>query len=382
MVDEKGHAAVFDVADLSESAAPTDSLIDTLPDADLVPDRVAHVPPARVVISVPGISVALSADGSKVATTTKVDLPRYRWQQEVTIWSGTTGQPVTTLPDHDDVFAYSPDGSRLACLRSHPSASDPIVIDLLNADDPTELMGSIEPGFWMHFVRFSPDGKHLAIRGKENGPANYLLAVFDVERGERQMTTAIEYQPRFLDFARDGSLMVAAEDKTVRLWNARSWEELDALKQSHPVSGFSISPDGRWLVVLVDEGEPGPYEGDGPPRVASNRLRLWDLQSRQVVDTVLDEATDLASAQFALDGGTLLLKRGDWHSARWEFWRFEESDFSLVAKMPSETIGRIDFSHDGSTMMGVGGVSTVVRSSIRLWECGRAEPVQACFSRK
>jgi serine/threonine protein kinase/WD40 repeat protein len=112
-------------------------------------------------------------------------------------------------------------------------------------------------------IALSPDGSRLAItyRGAQTSP----VTILDCDSGkaiqelDRDAFSALEWHP-------DGQRLAIATWQTVELWDVESdvlqWSSSD---QHQTVGGFSISPDGQWLLAHYWDG----------------KSRLWDLNARK-----------------------------------------------------------------------------------------------------
>ncbi|WP_326593001.1 WD40 repeat domain-containing protein [Streptomyces sp. NBC_01294] len=208
-----------------------------------------------------------------------VDFPEDR---DPVVWAShglapPTGGPAGTvrqsLVDH---MSYSADGRLVAVtdrrgqVTVHDSRGFAPRGGPLDAGDPEAGTG----------VRFSPDGRLLALLGKE-------LLVWDTERGR----PASRWRAvRCFAFSADGRVLavVGADGGPVGLCDPRSGDPL-AEPLGHrrrDVEDLALSPDGRLLAVV---------DGDGA-------LTVWDLATRRRLAEVTGR---IASVAFSPDG-TLL----------------------------------------------------------------------------
>ena len=370
---EAGHVVVWDIGELADAASPTDSLIHTLPPDTMAFDVTSEIPPARLVLCLEGLrSVAISPDGARLATQTEMKRLGHWQHRKLEIWDSVTGARIATLPDHCEVHAFSPDGSLLACVRNHPSATDPIIIDFLETDDPRQLRGSIDLGSMILYeVDFSADGKQIALMGRwlvQQGDRQIYenrVAVWSVSNGSQQMMTAVEGSGEFLEFSRDGSLLAVPAENTVRLWETGSWEERPALRHTHPVKAFAISPDSQKLLVLEVQTKAYPPDGAdrGPPPMTCF-VRLWDLRSGKLIETPFRAegySNGLPRLSFHPNGRLLAIHTNLYNRWLAQFWKLDEYELIEDVTFPTDTVRRIEFSLDRETMVGVG------RSSVRVW---------------
>jgi WD40 repeat protein len=115
------------------------------------------------------------------------------------------------------------------------------------------------------YVTFSPDSKSLVSSGTDGA-----LEVWDVASGKNARQLG-EKTGRFgpLCFSDDGKLLAVADEKTMRVWSASDWSELDTTR-----------PDDRKIVLSTFAGKRMYVE-----RRSIGEDYLWDLASleKQVV---------------------------------------------------------------------------------------------------
>ena len=83
-------------------------------------------------------------------------------------------------------------------------------------------------------------------------------------------------------------MVTASDDKTARLWDAQSGQEIAVLTgHADWVRSAAFSPDGRRVVTASSD----------------NTARLWDAQSGQEIAVLKGHADQVLSAAFSPDGG-------------------------------------------------------------------------------
>ena len=182
-------------------------------------------------------SVAFSPDGSTLA----VGL----FEQQITLWDVTSGQPLYIFERQEKnrtkSMDFSPDGSWLAAgvidgtVRLFDVATGKI-IKTLKYSGETDI----------HHVVFSPDGRYLATGGRV--PA---VILWDVVSGEVVRTFRLTDNAISMDFSPDGTILASAggSQYEVRLWDVESGNLMLSLPHNDQLSSVAFSPDGRLLAV-------------------------------------------------------------------------------------------------------------------------------------
>ena len=181
--------------------------------------------------------VAFSPDGSTLALGL--------FDQQITLWDVTSGQPVYTLEGQEENrtkrMDFSPDGALLAVgvidgtVRLLDAARGNIV-KILKYSGETDI----------HDLAFSPDGSYLATGGRV--PA---VILWDVTSGEVARTFRLTDNAISMDFSPDGTILATTGgyEHEVRLWDVESGNLLHSLPHNDQLSSVVFSPDGRLLAV-------------------------------------------------------------------------------------------------------------------------------------
>ncbi|MFQ5734856.1 MAG: WD40 repeat domain-containing protein, partial [Planctomycetaceae bacterium] len=153
------------------------------------------------------------------------------------------------------------------------------IVDLESAKEVRRIKSNgFISGFMDGPVRFSPDGKQLAL---ETTPYEGAIRLIDVETGAKNGVFRGHKMPvREMWFSQDGGTLVATTDFRVYVWDVKTRKLRPYCDGHEIVTKVAFSRDGRFvasegLPQVVDSGTtenlPVPTSGDG--------VRVWDAQS-------------------------------------------------------------------------------------------------------
>ena len=306
-----------------------------------------HPPPTQMTLAgheQPVKGVAFSPDGQQVSSVSRDGTLR--------TWSTSTGQELRTVSAHSSAFdlAYAPDGAYIATC-----GLDGAKLWSAETNRLVHHWGDHGSGWW---VDFSPDGRRV-INGGVTDWATGLGAVslFEVNSGRTLFTR----QTQVIDglvFCADSRRAVSCGFRTGQLdvWDLESGQST-TLRTGQP------SPEYSRCLVRSPLGNVIAY-------VAKDTIEIWDVDRRQLDDTLpVDGATPYCLA-FDQDGSRLFV--GD-TGGMVKVWNLDTGEvlFTMQAHEPTNTsfesrttgVQALMLSLDGKTLA-TGGADGLVK----LWE--------------
>ena len=338
-----------------------------------------------------GREIAMSADGTRFATTGKLGTP--------TVWDTDSGTPLFTLSGHTgevNGIAFSPDGSLLAttgsdrtvrlwdgasgrqvhALRGHRKP----VLGVAFSPDGSLLATSSADGtvrIWdvaqgtQHFVlrgpsgeeffndsgltpAFSPDGSKVASGGWRNTP------IWDLATGKISMVLPDHLEAAAVAFSPDGKRVATAVGLDVQTWDVqtRKPKRLTTLFGPGDVLGIAYSPDGRRIATGGDDGIAQVWNaatGESVVRLAGSSIGGGGGGAPAGIIAGVDQVAFTPDGDRLLTGDT----GGDDGTARlWDIGPTGGRDW-LTVPGPANRQGGVTFSPDGTSFAVPGDVSGV-----------------------
>jgi len=328
-------------------------------------------------------SFAFSPDGRLLATASS--------DVTLKVWDVASGRELQTLIGHSKSVssaAFSPDGSLLASTTwdetrlwgvsaqgattpapTRAAGPAPTPIPLANSAISPENAAQLKQAALLnesgYQAEFSPDGKILAVAGRE-------LILFDTETW-KQLRTLGNSNVDGVAFSPDGQTLAAVMGE-IKLFDVATGGEQLTLPGVHlntsAASGYflAFSPDGQTLAVIVDEvvkffdttsGEEvglilaeGPFaidlSPDGQTLAAAGwgcGLKLWDVASGQEIRSLGDLMMGANRVVWSPDGATLAF--AGVHGGDVQLWNAADGRLMRTLSGHKGSVNSFAFSPDG-----------------------------------
>ncbi len=310
-----------------------------------------------------------------------------------------TAQVVATLrvaePFAVSPFAFSKDGKKMAFgnfFGHNREVPQVILWDLATRERLLELHGGQFDGLDnVTSLSFSPDGNRLvSAHGTDRGG---VAKFWDLNTGRLSlMVEGAGYGT--VMFSPDGKYFAGGgRDRTVRIWDATSGDEVAELKgHGNRVGLVSYSPDGKKLVsgdadgmVKVWDLEGGPvpvklrikeatsldFSPDGSRLISTNRdgrsnstVRLWDTATWQEIFAIKGDRIVFRSVRFSPDGKRIA--SSDQHQVK--IWDVSTGDELMTLDGHLWEVEVIAYSPDGSRI-----ASGSLDRTVKLWDTATGE---------
>lgn len=150
-------------------------------------------------------------------------------------------------------------------------------------------------------------------------------------------------------FSQDGKLLVtASDDKTAKVWNAITGEELMTLRgHSQMINNIALSPDGKYLATVSDD----------------KTAKIWNMSNGQELHTLTGHSNGVLSGSFN-ENGQLLATGSETEAKVWEV-----KTGKLLLNLEGQR-GPLAFSPHGNLLAtsGIDGMTSVWNSETRVNE--------------
>ncbi len=200
-------------------------------------------------------------------------------------------------------------------------------------------------------IAFSPDKTHIATSAGDK-----TVKIWSIESGRLVRTlaghsgtvTSIAYSP-------DGSAIASASyDKTLKLWDPATGNLIRTLTGNPgDIQSVAFSPDGSQLI------SGGSERYDGKPKSPSDYLRLWNVQTGQMIRSFKGHTTSVASATFSSNGRYVV--SGSWDKTV-RLWDSRNGRLMRTMRGHPSIVNSVAMSPDGSHIVSAG-----ADGEVKLW---------------
>lgn len=288
----------------------------------------------------------LSPDGNTLVCTYYPDM--------LIIWDAQTGarrkRIILPKPGFGDI-AFSPDGAIFVTAHGNlPQEQEARSIRFWDAKT-YQVIARINSTGYVHSVKFSPNGKILAVvsdmnTGSDNSKT--IVQLWNVQLKRLAAVQPAKGRPiNEVAFSPDGSKLATSTKQVVEVWDIRTGELIHTL-QGHQgeVSSVMFSPDSRFLVSAG-----GQFSVD---RRSGGELIIWNVVTGQKVKIL----QGYKYASFSPDGRLITSS-----SQEEDYSVIDMNTVMVVSNFPQ--IGILRFSRNGSRAASYLFEETVV---IRTWQ--------------
>jgi WD40 repeat protein len=283
-------------------------------------------------------------------------------------WDVATGERINSFEEHQRSvrgIALHPDGIRIVSSDTEGR------IYCWNRENPGDHDEMVDIEFQIYDVAISPDGRWLAY----STGMTPVITVLDLATGDEVATlTGHDDETLDLAFSPNGSFLLSAgSDRTLILWDTRTWEQLERYHGHHlditSVAWNSVSPnqfisagyDGTVRSWDVRDSDatltlPVRYQqvismcfsaDDKTLYVAdcSNGVLQFDVESGALEDVIFPESQMVGGVSF--DSTNNILRAFSSDLALFELADSETTVTQLLLRRPQESAGLTAFSADG-----------------------------------
>ena len=246
----------------------------------------------------------------------------------VRVWNVRDGRLLTTIKEYTTSYVndvdWSPDGTRLVSATGCVYCEDNAV-HIWDAQTGRELTTFEGNSCAVQSVAWSPSGKQIASAGGDWDCTDYAVYLWDVESPQEPVRlTGHTYTVWSVAWSPDGKRIASTGyDRSARIWDAQTGRELVTLDGDMNVAW---SPDGKYIAT--------PYITSVNLQREKYPIRIWDVQTRQVVDTLEGRWYYPANVTWSPDGTRIAFGGADQSVYIWDV-----QSGQLLHTLPFPTLG-------------------------------------------
>ncbi len=300
-------------------------------------------------------SLAFSPDGTTLAMASE--------PSSIALWDLATEQLVRSFEDQQfpwSVLAFSPDGATLASGSDYGG----ILLWEVASGRPIRTLQDVGSGLMVRSLTFSPDGRLLASPAGPDTP----IRLWEASTGQ----VATELGPTFagqLAFSPDGGYLAGADMFGVYLWDLASGagSPIEVDMRSDPLTTVLDWPVGFLAQRGVLASASCSHIEDAFDCTAGE-VRLWDVVTRSLLVS-LTGAGGAITGMAVSPGGRFLAGRycaeedsGRCRSNRVLVWDTDTREVVRTLEVPGRWVNGLAFSPDGNTL------ATGNEEGVSLWD--------------
>ena len=336
-------------------------------------------------------AVAFAPDGTRVASAEMDETGQVK-DGDVILWDAATGQRLATLQGHRASIRsvqFSPDGQRLVTASSGSDST----IRIWETQGGKELLSIGVPGALC--AAFTSDGASVCY-----GAVQGVAGVWDAATGEKRVSFSGHTDQVFsVAMSADGVRAVTASfDRTARVWDVKTGNELLCIKVQAPVWSVALAPNGRLLATgggdgafrLWDAGRDGSAVGlaglpggfaDGHSRLVTTGsgvlpIRTYSTETGLILREVGRVSADVSACAMSANGLRLVTGHEDGTMAIWDV---PAGTKILDLEGHTEWVLSVAFSPDGARVVSSAGRLTTSGEAIAalVWDASSGQRLLA-----
>lgn len=203
------------------------------------------------------------------------------YERSIILWDYETGKQLWERDSQGKTtfVRFSPDGKFIAVWNDTDA-----VIFLLETINGNQLKSISVHSEAVYSVNFSPDGKYLLSGGKDA-----TIRLWDVASG-KEIKQLIGHSSSVMTalFSPDGkNIISSSKDETIRLWSTASGKEIRKFgRNCRAFYSVAFAPSGDHIISVSSD----------------NYLRLWDVKSGEQIKSFQGSTNKVFTAMFSPDG--------------------------------------------------------------------------------
>jgi WD40 repeat protein/serine/threonine protein kinase len=236
------------------------------------------------------VSIAFSADGKRIVTGSE--------DGTIRVWDAVSFRQLFVIEQkHNtvDSVGFSPDGRRIVSVGGGDETTARFW-DALTGKPLFTLKGDNSEAA---SFAFSPDGQHIITASGYQSHAAKIWNAFEEDRASLVLATHQD-SVHSIVFSADGQRIVTgSDDKTAKVWDAATGNELSSMIHTSGVTCVTISHNGQHIAT------------------ASRTARVWDATSGKTILT-LGPSSDVNVITFSPDDQRIATGTEDGRTTIWE----------------------------------------------------------------